>query len=94
MPEDNQNNLPAIDRNKEVIHLCPACEDEFSTARARVITALGISISVTPILVLVLQFAGAACNVTQPVDDRILIACLTAWGAIIAYAFKDGILRK
>lgn len=92
-PNLEQETLRMSDEKQEVTvvqHLCPACEDDFSEARAHVIKALGISIAFTPPLLLCLAFAASMAGKPLIVDDRIMIGCLTAWATIIAYAFKRG----
>jgi len=88
MSEEKQLPSPDGEPSEEaLIHLCPACEDDFSSARAFVIRTLGASIALTPLLMVLLSFAAAMLGRTLVLDERIVMGCIAAWAAVIAYAF-------
>lgn len=68
--------------------LCPACEDEFSTAKARVIWLAGSVVAISPLVWLGLVYAAAVQKVELILDERVLLAMLTAFAMIIAFGFK------
>lgn len=72
----------------EVKHLCPACKDDASEARSVVFKVMGCSVALTPLVLLFLIFAATAYDVKMVIDDRILLALLAAYAAVIAALFK------
>lgn len=73
---------------EENVHLCPACEDDASEARAVVFKSMGISAAVTPVVLVFLTFFAAINQIELKIDDRLVMAMIAAYAAVVAAMFK------